>query len=207
MSAPRASGRFVVLEGGEGTGKSTQARALASRLRASGREVVETFEPGATSLGRELRALLLHHEGPLEPRAELLLLLTDRAQHVREVIAPALERGADVVSDRYAPSTLAYQGVARGLGVGEVARASRWAAGDVEPDLVVVLDVPAATALERGASGRDRFERAGAEFDARVRAAYRDLARANGWPLLDASGAPDEVTAAIWTLVAPLVGD
>ncbi|HEX5616431.1 MAG TPA: dTMP kinase [Acidimicrobiia bacterium] len=195
----------MVLEGGEGSGKSTQVAALAARLRADGRDVVETLEPGGTSLGRELRALLLHHDGPLDARAELLLLLADRAQHVHEVVEPALARGADVVSDRYTPSTLAYQGVARDLGVDEVARSSRWAAGGLEPDLVIVLDVAPETAVARGASGRDRFERAGVEFDARVRAAYRDLAREHGWPLVDASGSPDEVAAEVWRHVAPLV--
>lgn len=205
MTAPRPRGRFVVLEGGEGSGKSTQVGALAARLRSSGAEVVETFEPGATSLGRELRALLLHHDGPLDARAELLLLLADRAQHVNEVIEPALARGAHVVSDRYAPSTLAYQGVARGLGVDEVAQASAWAAGGLDPDVVVVLDVEPGTAIARGSSGRDRFERAGVEFDARVRVAYRQLAAARGWPVVDASGPRDAVADEIWRLVAPLV--
>lgn len=205
MTASRRRGRFVVLEGGEGSGKSTQVAMLAARLRSSGGAVVETFEPGGTSLGRELRALLLHHDGPLDARAELLLLLADRAQHVSEVIEPALARGAHVVSDRYTPSTLAYQGVARGLGVAEVARASAWAAGGVAPDLVVVLDVAAETAIARGSSGRDRFERAGADFDARVRGAYRDLAEEYGWPVVDASMPPEDVADGIWRLVAPLV--
>jgi dTMP kinase len=195
----------VVLEGGEGTGKTTQVARLASRLRAQGRDVVETFEPGATTLGVELRTLLLHHAGPLDARAELLLLLADRAQHVVEVVAPALAAGAVVISDRHTPSTLAYQGVARGLGVDEVAVASAWATGDVVPDLVVVLDVEPGVAAARGASGRDRFERAGVEFDVAVRGAYRELAGRFGWPVVDASAPVDDVAEQVWRLVAPLV--
>src|SRR5262249_4074415 len=119
----RGGGRdvtFVVVEGGEGVGKSTQVERLAAALRSDGREVVVTFEPGDTQVGRDLRTALLHADADLDPRAELLLLLADRAQHVAEVIRPALGRGAVVVCDRYMPSTLAYQGIARGLGVDAV---------------------------------------------------------------------------------------
>jgi dTMP kinase len=202
MTGPRA--RFIVVEGGEGVGKSTQVARLAETLRATGREVVVTFEPGHTKVGAELRAALLHADTALDARAELLLLLADRSQHVAEVIRPALERGAFVVCDRYEPSTLAYQGAARGLGVDEVARLSAWASGGVEPDVVVVLDLPDATAEARVSPDRDRFERAGAEFHARVRAAYRDLADARGWSLVDADGTPDEVAARVLAAVAPI---
>src|SRR5262249_37557829 len=134
----RVSGRFVVLEGGDASGKSTQASRLAARLR-SAHEVVETFEPGATPAGARIRALGLAGGEPLSARAEALLMAADRAQHVDEVVRPALARGAWVVSDRYVPSTLAYQGVGRALGVDELARISDWAAEGLEPDLVVVL--------------------------------------------------------------------
>jgi dTMP kinase len=200
-----AAGRFVVVEGGEGVGKSTQVARLAATLRASGREVVVTFEPGDTKSGAELRAVLLHAEVALDARAELLLMLADRAQHVAEVIRPAVERGAVVVCDRYSPSTLAYQGVARGLGADEVERLSRWAAGAVEPDVVIVLDLPDAIAETRVSADRDRFERAGSEFHARVRAAYRELAPARGWVLVDADGSPDAVAARVRDAVAPIV--
>jgi len=199
-------GRFVVLEGGEGSGKSTQAEIVGARLRAAGREVVATFEPGATALGRDLRRLLLHSEAPLDPRAELLLLASDRAQHVAEVVRPAVRRGAVVVSDRYEPSTLAYQGVARGLGVDEVLQASRWASGGMVPDLVLVLDVPDDVAAARLPPSLDRMERAGDAFHAAVRAAYRDLAPRFGWTVLDGSGTPEVVAGAVWAAVAPVVG-
>lgn len=194
-------GRFIVLEGGEGSGKSTQVPRLAERLRAAGREVVVTFEPGATVRGAELRRFVLDTEDPLDPRAELLVMVADRAQHVAEVIAPALRRGADVVSDRYAPSTLAYQGMARGLGVDEVERISRWGAAGVEPDLVIVLDVPDEVANARVPSSRDRVERAGDEFHAAVRGAYRELAGDRGWVVVDATPSPDEVAERIWDVV------
>jgi dTMP kinase len=199
------AGRFIVVEGGEGVGKSTQVERLAATLRASGREVVVTFEPGDTKSGAELRAVLLHAEVALDARAELLLMLADRAQHVAEVIRPAVERGAVVVCDRYSPSTLAYQGVARGLGADEVERLSRWAAGAVEPDVVIVLDLPDAIAEARVSADRDRFERAGSEFHARVRTAYRELAPARGWVLVDADGSPEVVAARVRDAVAPVV--
>lgn len=196
------NGRFIVVEGGEGVGKSTQVERLARSLRASGREVVVTFEPGDTATGSDLRAALLHADTALDARAELLLMLADRAQHVAEVIRPALERGAYVVCDRYEPSSLAYQGVARGLGVDEVERLSAWAAGDVEPDAVIVLDLPDDIAEARVSADRDRFERAGADFHARVRAAYRELATARGWSLVDAAGPPGDVAARVLAAVA-----
>ncbi len=199
------SGRFVVVEGGEGVGKSTQVERVSALLRAQGHEVVVTYEPGDTKTGAELRRALLHVDAALDPRAELLLMLADRAQHVAEVIRPALARGAIVVCDRYAPSTLAYQGIARGLGVDEVERLSRWAADELEADAVIVLDLPDAIAERRVSQHRDRFERAGAEFHARVRAAYRELAAARGWLLVDADGSPDEVAARVLAAVLPMV--
>jgi dTMP kinase len=198
----QASGRFLVVEGGEGVGKSTQVERLAASLRADGREVVVTYEPGDTKAGAELRAVLLHAEQALDPRAELLLMLADRALHVAEVIRPALARGAVVVCDRYTPSTLAYQGVARGLGVDEVERLSRWADAGLEPDAVIVLDLPDDVAEARVSTERDRFERAGAVFHASVRAAYRDLASSRNWSVVDASGTPDEVAARVLATVA-----
>jgi dTMP kinase len=199
------SGRFIVVEGGEGAGKSTQVERVTASLRARGHEVVVTYEPGDTKTGAELRTALLHADAALDPRAELLLMLADRAQHVAEVIRPALARGAIVVCDRYAPSTLAYQGIARGLGVDAVERLSRWAAGELEADVVIVLDLPDAIAERRVAPHRDRFERAGAEFHARVRAAYRELAAARGWLLVGADGSPDEVAARVLAAVLPVI--
>jgi dTMP kinase len=184
---------FVVLEGGEGSGKSTQAGRLASWMTDHGHEVVSTFEPGDTKLGAQVRDLLLHGEGSLDARSELLLMLADRAQHVTEVIRPALARGAVVVSDRFSPSTLAYQGVGRGLGVAAVEQMDAVATGGLVPDVVVVLDVPDDIAEERVAIVRDRLERAGGDFHARVRAAYRELAAERGWCVVDGSAEPDDV--------------
>jgi dTMP kinase len=195
MTAP--AGRFIVVEGGEGVGKSTQVPRLAASLRETGREIVVTHEPGDTKLGADLRAVLLHADTLLDARAELLLMVADRAQHLAEVVRPALERGAIVVCDRYEPSTLAYQGVARGLGVEDVERLSEWATAGVDPDVVIVLDLPDEIAEARVSPDRDRFERAGADFHARVRAAYRELAPARGWVLVDADGTPDDVAARV----------
>jgi dTMP kinase len=150
---------FIVLEGGDASGKSTQARQLADRLRSRGRDVVETFEPGATQAGAAVRALLLDGDGPIDPTTEALLLAADRAEEVADVIRPALARGADVVSDRFVPSSLAYQGVGRGLGVEKVERLNRWATGGLQPDVIVVLDVDDAVAASRRAGPGDRARR------------------------------------------------
>jgi len=199
------TGLLIVVEGGEGVGKSTQVERLAMSLRATGREVVVTYEPGDTRTGAQLRAALLQADDALDARTELLLMLADRAQHVAEVLRPAIARGAIVVCDRYKPSTLAYQGIGRGLGVDEVERLSKWVAGGVEADAVIVLDVPDAIAEARVSPVRDRFERAGAAFHARVRAAYRDLALSRGWLLVDAGGTADDVAARVLAAVASVV--
>jgi dTMP kinase len=200
-------GLFIVLEGGEGSGKSTQVARLAQRLAECGADVVTTFEPGATPRGAALRALLLDDAAPLDARAELLLMAADRAQHVSEVVRPALAAGRVVVSDRFTPSTLAYQGVGRGLGVEAVGVVSAFAAGGLGPDLVIVLDVDADVAARRRPIAADRMERAGDEFHDRVRAAYRELAAAHGWTVVDGGGEVDDVAAAVWSVVEPLVRD
>ena len=201
-----ATGRgvFVVLEGGDGCGKSTQAAILVARLREQGREVVATREPGATGVGKAIRSLVLD-AGDLDPRTEALLIAADRAEHVAEVIRPALARGAVVVSDRHVPSSLAYQGVARGLGVDEIAGLSAWATGGLVPDLVVVLDVDPVAAAGRRGGPEDRMEREPAEFRAAVNRAYRDLAGQFGWVVLDGGAPVDAVADQIWKLVQPLL--
>jgi dTMP kinase len=198
MTAP---GRFVVLEGGDATGKTTQAALLATRLRDQGREVVQTFEPGGTALGGSLRRLLLDGEGTVEPEAEALLMAADRAQHVLEVVRPSLGRGDWVVSDRFMPSSLAYQGVGRGLGVPAIEIVNGIATGGLEPDLVVVLDLPPEVATERFGAARDRLEEEDDAFRLAVHEAYRDLAGSRGWVLLDASGPVDDVAARVWAAV------
>lgn len=171
-------GLFIVFEGVEGSGKSTQARRLVEWLEARRVDHVATREPGGTAVGEEVRRLLLERE-EVPPRAELLLMLSARAVLVREVIVPALEDGRVVVSDRFDLSTLAYQGYGRGLPLDEVHRLNAFATDGLRPDVTVVLEVPPAVGeARRRAEGRsaDRIERAGAEFHARVAEAYGLLA-------------------------------
>lgn len=170
------SGLFVVFEGGEGAGKSTQVAALAEALRDAGREVVVTFEPGDSYAGASIRRLLLDPAtGELSPRAEALLYAADKAQHVDEVIAPALARGATVICDRYVDSTLAYQGAGRALAVEDLERLSTWATRGLRPDLTVLLDADPARTLA-GIASKDRIEGAGEPFHVRVRELFLALA-------------------------------
>ena len=157
----RVTGRFVVLEGGDGSGKSTQMPRLADWLRGRGIEVVVTREPGGTPLGQTLRALVLEGEDSIDPRTEALLMAADRAQHVAEVIRPALASGAWVLSDRHVPSSLVYQGVVRELGVEAIEEVNAWATGGLVPDLVIVLDVSEDVAATRRPGTPDRLEREG----------------------------------------------
>jgi len=203
---PPSPGRFLVLEGGDGSGKSTQVALLVARLRERGDDVVATFEPGATPAGAAIRAVLLGGEARVDPVAETLLMAADRAQHVSEVIRPALARGSWVVSDRHLPSSLAYQGIVRGVGVDVVERVNRYATAGVDPDLVVLLDVDDGTAAVRRAGGDrdpagDRMEREAVEFHSAVRAAYRALAVERGWVVVDGSAARDDVAARVWAAV------
>lgn len=200
-----ARGVFIVLEGGEGCGKSTQCRLLAEALRGRVAEVVLTFEPGATSRGAVMRAALLDDPTPLDSRAEVLLMNADRAQHVAEVVVPAIERGAVVVCDRHAPSSIVYQGVARGLGVDTVLAVCDLATSGVHPDRVVVLDVSEATARARRAAVPDRIELESDEFHAAVRAAYRDLAPRFGWLVVDGEGTPEAVRARVVAAVSDVL--
>jgi dTMP kinase len=199
------AGRFVVLEGGDGSGKSTQARRVASALRDRGVVVCETFEPGATAAGAVIRELLLYRRAPIAATTEALLMAADRAQHVTEQIAPSLAAGQWVVSDRYLPSSLVYQGVVRGLGVDAVEELNRAATGAVAPDIVVVLDVPDAVAAARLGALPDRLESEGDAFHVAVRAAYRSLAAERGWSLVDGDGDVEVVSERVWSLVEPLL--
>ncbi|PIX45225.1 MAG: dTMP kinase [Armatimonadetes bacterium CG_4_10_14_3_um_filter_66_18] len=177
----RWSGFFLTLEGPEGCGKSTQAELLAEHFRRSGLLTVVTREPGGTVLGDKLRALLLDPaHGEMTPRTELLLYEAARAQHVEQVIRPALERGALVVCDRFMDSSSVYQGNGLGLYGESVALLNRFAVADVTPDLTIVLDLPAADGLRRAnATGSpDRIEQRPAAFHERVRKGFLALARA-----------------------------
>ncbi len=185
------AGRFIAFEGGEGSGKSTQARLLAESLGA-----MLTHEPGGTDVGRRIRAVVLDPSASgLDERAEALLMAADRAQHVAEVVRPALDGGQHVVSDRFSGSTLAYQGYGRGLALDELAWLSRWAARGLDPDLVVLLDVPADVAFARRCGTPDRMEAEDRAFHARVMEGYRKLAAAqpDRWVVVDGSGTVEEV--------------
>ena len=168
---------FVTFEGVDGSGKSTQARILAEALRDEGREVVATREPGGTELGERVRELVLHGNG-VSPWAEATLFAAARAQLVEEIIRPALARGADVVCDRYLDSSLAYQGIGRGLGVDRVLELNLVATGGLLPDKTFLLELPAAEAARRRGADTDRLEAEGQEFAERVGIAYRELAGA-----------------------------
>jgi dTMP kinase len=202
------SGLLVALEGGDGAGKSTQARLLADWLRERGHEVVLTREPGATALGGRLREVLLHG-GDVDPRAEALLFAADRAQHVSAVVRPALERGAVVVTDRFADSSVAYQGAGRDLDADDVAQMSRWATGGLVPDLTVVLDVDPATGLSRAArdGAPDRLEAEADDFHTRVRRTFLDLASRDPrrYLIVDASATPPEVHERLRARLEPLL--
>ncbi len=197
-------GRFIVFEGGEGCGKSTQARLLADHL-----DALLTREPGGTPIGARMRELLLDPEtGALEPRAEALLMAADRAEHVASVIRPALDAGADVVCDRFAHSSVAYQGYGRGLDPGEVATLSRWASAGLWPDLVVLITVPAEVAAARLDRELDRFEQIGDGFHERVAAGFLALAAADptGFVVVDGDGTIDEVAERVATAVEARLG-
>ena len=195
-------GLFIVFEGGEGAGKSTQMHGLAEHLRRERRTVVETREPGATQVGERIRQVVLHGGHGVSPRAEALLYAADRADHVASVIRPAVARGAVVISDRYVDSSLAYQGAGRTLPVDDIAWLSAWATGGLKPDLVVLLDIDPAVGLARvghRGDGADRLERESIDFHERVRYAFLDLAADNPgrYLVLDAALPAGELTAAI----------
>jgi dTMP kinase len=195
-----ARGRLIAFEGGEACGKSTQAAILAERLGA-----VLTREPGGTDVGVRIREILLGAGTvDLDPRAEALLMAADRAHHVATLVRPAIEAGRDVVTDRYIGSSLAYQGYGRGLGVAEVARISAWATGGLDPDVVVLLDVPDGVAAARLGDQRDRLEAEGPEFHRRVIAGFRALAAADPqrWVVVDGTGPVDAVAARVLAAVA-----
>jgi dTMP kinase len=200
----RPRGRFITLEGGEGAGKSTQARRLADTLRAGNRQVVVTREPGGAPGAEHLRSLLLSGEIAWSPLAEVMLHFAARAEHIERTIAPALEAGAWVVCDRFYDSTMVYQGW--GQGADRAAIAALIALMPVHPDLTIVLDVPVATTLARLASrgaAADRYERLGAPFFQRIRDGFHAVAAADPGRcvMIDGQGAEQDVAAAILATV------
>src|SRR3954470_19198834 len=202
------SGVFVCFEGGEGSGKSTQARLLAERLRAEGYAVLLTFEPGDTAVGQELRRIVLSPEtGELSHRTEALLYAADKAEHVDTVVQPALDRGEVVITDRYVDSMLAYQGAGRALEPAEVEGVARWATHDLRPHLTVVLDLEPEHGLGRFEE-RDRIEGESLEFHLRVRDGFLRMAKADPdhYLVLDARAEIDELAAEVRDRVRPLLG-
>ncbi|NUT59339.1 MAG: dTMP kinase [Agromyces sp.] len=203
-------GVFITLEGGDGSGKTTQAEILREWLSGEGRTVVRTREPGGTEVGVEIREIVLHHRGDISPRAEALLYAADRAHHVATVVRPALERGEIVIQDRYIDSSVAYQGVGRVLDPQAVRGLSEWATEGLAPDLTILLDLDADAArgrLDEARTRYDRLEAEASEFHDRVRAAYLALAEAEPGRFLvvDASRPVDEIAGDIRGRVASLL--
>ena len=190
-----ARGVFITFEGGDGSGKSTQIQSVRDWFESRGREVVVTREPGGTELGTEIRRLVQNGPEDVDARTEALLYAADRAYHVATVIAPALERGAVVLGDRYIDSALAYQGAARSLGVDEIASLSAWATRGLYPSLTFLLDLPPEVGARRRTDAPDRMERESMDFHERVRHEYLRLADAepDRFVVIDAVGTVDEV--------------
>jgi dTMP kinase len=202
------AGVFVCFEGGEGSGKSTQSRALKEWLESEGFPVLLTFEPGDTEVGRKIRQIVLDPAtGDLSDRTESLLYAADKAEHVETVVLPTLERGEVVITDRYVDSTLAYQGAGRSLDVAELEDIARWATRDLRPHLTVLLDLEPADGLGRF-EDRDRIEGESPEFHERVREAFLGLAADNPehYLVLDARKPVEEIAATIRDRVRPLLG-
>ena len=190
-----ARGMFITFEGGDGSGKSTQIQSVRDWFENRGREVIVTREPGGTELGTEIRRLVQNGPEDVDARTEALLYAADRAYHVATVIAPALERGAVVLGDRYIDSSLAYQGAARSLGVDEIASLSAWATRGLYPSLTFLLDLPPEVGARRRTDAPDRMERESMDFHERVRHEYLRLADAEPERIvvIDAVGTVDEV--------------
>ncbi|MDI3329218.1 MAG: dTMP kinase [Micrococcus sp.] len=217
-AVPGARGRgvFIAFEGGDGSGKSTQARLLVERLRAAGHDVLQTREPGGTEIGERLRALVLDPQyAPVDAVTEALLFAASRSAHVRQLVEPALAAGRIVVTDRYVDSSVAYQGAGRDLGTGTVARLNDWATNGLHPDLTVLLDVDTATAAARrtareqsaGGAGPDRMESEPEAFHERIRRAFAERAAADPgrYLVLDAARPVGELAEAVLERVTALL--
>ncbi|MDJ0334273.1 dTMP kinase [Salinibacterium sp. G-O1] len=206
------AGLFITLEGGDGSGKSTQSRILVEWLEQSGRTVVVSREPGGTDLGLELREIVLHRRGEIAPRAEALIYAADRAHNIATKVRPALERGDIVVQDRYLDSSVAYQGAGRVLGGDEVREVSLWATEGLLPDLTVLLDLHEDAGKGRLADSRTRYDRLEAEateFHGRVRAGYLELAAVEPerFLVLDARDTVEAISDAIRARVEALLSN
>lgn len=209
VSVEQSAGTFIAFEGGEGAGKSTQARLLAEWLESQDVDVVLTREPGDTSIGGSIRTMLLEvAEEDMGAKTEALLYAADRAEHVQQLVRPALDQGQVVITDRYVDSSIAYQGVGRGLGAAEIERISGWATERLQPDLTVLLDVAPSTGRSRLTAPEDRLEREPNEFHDSVRQAFLDLAEKapQRYLVLDASLPPQRLAGRIQGRVQRLLG-
>ncbi len=204
-------GVFITFEGPDGSGKSTQARLLAERLRREGRPVLESVEPGGTPIGQQIRRILLDPANKeLTPTAELLLMFAARAQNVEQWILPALAQGKIVISDRFTDSSIAYQGAGRSLGWETVLELDRIACHGLVPNLTICVDIDTETGLARAAgrgSSETRLEDQAIEFHRRAREAYHELARREPrrFRLIDGRGTPEEIAAKVWEQVSGLL--
>jgi len=203
------TGLFLTIEGGDGSGKSTQSALLAEWLEAQGRTVLLTREPGGTDFGLEVRDLVLHWHGDISPRAEALLYAADRAHHIATKVRPALDRGEIVLQDRYLDSSVAYQGAGRVLQPEEIRNLSLWATEGLLPDLTILLDLDESLGRDRlrERTKYDRLEAEEQDFHARVRAGYLELAAAepDRFLVLDAAGSLDSLASAIRERVSKLL--
>lgn len=198
---------FITFEGGEGCGKSTQARLLLRKLEQQGIPTILTHEPGGTALGNEIRILLKRKQGSsISPQAELFLFAASRVQLVAQLIRPALQEGKVVICDRFTYSTIVYQGYGRGLDLATVSVVNTMATGNLNPDLTILLDMPSEQGLERRRSSKDRFELEDLSFHHRVREGYLKMATAepDRWLLIDASLAKAKIAEIIWDKVRKL---
>ena len=201
---------FITFEGVEGCGKTTQARYLAGRLEALGRKTLVTREPGGAAISEQIRAVLLDHRNDgMDAMAEALLYEAARAQFVTEIVRPALAAGTIVICDRFADSTLAYQGYGRGLDLNTLHALNRIATGGLTPDITFLLDIPVAEGLQRRERGGEwnRMDNAGRAFHERVYNGYHALAREepDRWRIVDARGAMPAVATAVWSAAAPFL--
>ena len=204
MNSKTKRGHFIVLDGPEGSGKSTQVERLAERLRAGGLLVDCVRDPGSTPVSERIRALLLDPAvGHIEASTEMFLYMASRSEMVARIIRPAVASGRTVVCDRFISSTIAYQGTAGGIDPEEIVRAGHVALGDLWPDLVVLLDLPPEEGFARIEREHDRMERKGLDFHRRVAEGFRDLARRDpeNHVLVDARGTPEEIADRIWSIV------
>jgi dTMP kinase len=198
--------KFITLEGMDGAGKSTHIPSIIEMLKARGREVVSTREPGGTPLGERLRELLLHEA--MHAETETLLMFAARREHIANVIAPALKRGAYVLSDRFTDATFAYQSGAKGVSANKVEMLEQWVQEDLQPDITLLFDVPVEVSIARlaGARSPDKFERESADFFTRIRNAYLDRASKNPqrFRVIDGSKSLEEVAKEVKDIIATI---